>query len=310
MVKQSHKILSETTDILEVIRLLYASKWVLAIFTTFAAISSVAYSISKPNIFEAQTVLVSTDQSHGGALNKLASQFGEIGGLAGSVFSDDSVGRSVIALEILRSWNFAESFLRKYELEADIWASVNWDEKSNRIIYDKSIYDPALKEWKIYNGESVRPTSWKLFRKYKESLSVSHDDDTGLIKVGFEHHSPNLSKRIVELLVIEINSLLQEADAKSARENIEFLEQRMRGTPNSEMQQAIARLIEGQMKTLMLSSGPRDYALRVVTAAKAPQEKKRPKRALICVFGTIAGFMFGVLFVLGRNFWPHRTGVI
>jgi len=294
--------------VLELIQLLWDGRRILAIFVVVAAISAVVYSVRQSNVYEAQTLLVSTDESGSSVLGNLASQFGEIGRLTGSVFGQQKIGRSVIAMETLKSWNFAEMFLRKYNLEAVVWASIGWNEDSDEVIFDRSLYDSKTETWGERNdGQSIAPTSWQLYRKYRESLSISQDDDTGLIRIGFEHHSPNISKRIVELLVIEINSRLQKADAINAETNIKFLGEQMTTTVNAEMQQVIARLIEDQMKTLMLSSGSREYVLKTVTAARAPEEKKRPKRALICVFGTIAGFFIGVLVVLGRSFWPRRN---
>lgn len=308
MTQQNQGLSAGNLSVLELFQLLWDGRRILSIFVVVAAISAVVYSVRQPNVYEAQTLLVSTDESGSSALRNIASQFGEIGRLTGSIFGQQKIGRSVIAMETLKSWDFAEMFLRKYNLEAVVWASIGWIEDSDEVIFDRSLYDSKTETWGEKNdGQSIAPTSWKLYRKYRESLSISQDDDTGLIRIGFEHHSPNISKRIVELLVIEINSRLQKADAINAEKNIKFLGEQMSTTANAEMQQVIARLIEDQMKTLMLSSGSREYVLKTVTAAKAPEDKKRPKRALICVFGTIAGFLIGVLVVLGRSYWPRRN---
>jgi capsular polysaccharide biosynthesis protein len=62
------------------------------------------------------------------------------------------------------------------------------------------------------------------------------------------------------------------------------------------------QLIEQQTKTIMLAEVSLEYVLKTIDPANAPEEKAKPKRALIVVLGTMLGGMLSVLIVLVRYF--------
>jgi LPS O-antigen subunit length determinant protein (WzzB/FepE family) len=68
------------------------------------------------------------------------------------------------------------------------------------------------------------------------------------------------------------------------------------------MQTIFYQLIEEQTKTLMLAEIGDEYALKTLSAAKVPEEKSKPKRALIVVLGTLLGGMLAMMIVLVRYF--------
>ncbi|WP_306462760.1 GNVR domain-containing protein, partial [Klebsiella pneumoniae] len=60
------------------------------------------------------------------------------------------------------------------------------------------------------------------------------------------------------------------------------------------------KLIEEQAKTIMFAEVRDEYVFKTIDPALAPEEKAKPKRALICVLGTLLGGMLGVAIVLVR----------
>ena len=48
----------------------------------------------------------------------------------------------------------------------------------------------------------------------------------------------------------------------------------------------------------MLSQSSPDYVFKVIDAPIAPELKLEPKRAIICIVGTITGFIITLLIVL------------
>jgi LPS O-antigen subunit length determinant protein (WzzB/FepE family) len=68
------------------------------------------------------------------------------------------------------------------------------------------------------------------------------------------------------------------------------------------MQTVFYQLIEEQTKTIMLAEVSKEYVLRTIDPANAPDDKAKPKRALIVVLGAMLGGMLSVLIVLVRYF--------
>ncbi len=62
------------------------------------------------------------------------------------------------------------------------------------------------------------------------------------------------------------------------------------------------QLIEEQTKNMMLTQVKTEYVLKTVDPAQVPEEKAKPKRALIVVLGTILGGLLSVIIVLTRYF--------
>lgn len=73
------------------------------------------------------------------------------------------------------------------------------------------------------------------------------------------------------------------------------------------MQTVFYQLIEEQTKTIMLAEVSKEYVLKTIDPANAPEEKAKPKRALIVVLGTMLGGILSVLIVLIRYFTKKQT---
>jgi LPS O-antigen subunit length determinant protein (WzzB/FepE family) len=80
--------------------------------------------------------------------------------------------------------------------------------------------------------------------------------------------------------------------------NIEYLQEQIGKTSISEMQGVFYSIIEEQIKNKMLAEASPDYAFLVVGPSMVPEEKSKPKRALMFVSGTLVGFLLSVFLVL------------
>ena len=80
--------------------------------------------------------------------------------------------------------------------------------------------------------------------------------------------------------------------------NITYLEAQIKKTNIAEMKEVFYTIIEEQIKSKMLAEGSPDYAFVPVSPSMVPEEKSQPKRALICILGTLLGGMLSVLWVL------------
>ena len=68
------------------------------------------------------------------------------------------------------------------------------------------------------------------------------------------------------------------------------------------MREVFYTIIEEQTKNKMVAEASPDYTFVAVSPSMVPEVKSQPKRALICVLGTLLGGMLGVLVALVRHY--------
>lgn len=279
-------------DLRELFSILWKGKWIIIGVTFIFAIASVGYALYLPNEYKATTVLQSNDNSQN-KLSSMASQFGGLASLAGINLGSGESSDSMIAVEILGSWGFAEKFINKHNLALPLFATKGWAASSNQIIIDEDIYSTTEQAWvrKPPKGKTVEPTSWELYKEFKDRLSINQDKETGLISISITFYSPEIAKEWVDLLVKDINQLMRQRALQEANNNIAYLEEQFASTPYAELRTMFSELIQEQHKNKMLAQASDEYTFKTVSAAKVPEEKEKPHRGLI----VIAGFLLGGL---------------
>ena len=63
------------------------------------------------------------------------------------------------------------------------------------------------------------------------------------------------------------------------------------------------QLIQSQLETQMMAKISSNYALMVIEPPFIPEEKFKPSRSLISLFGTILGLVIGILWVLRQHYF-------
>lgn len=287
-------------DLRELFAVLWAGKNKILAITAVFAIISVIYALSVPNQYKA-TALLAPAQSESGGLSGALGQLGGLASLAGVSIGGGDSSEAQVALEIMQSWNFIESFIANNDLAVEVYAAEGWSRSSNQLEINNGVYDVSSKAWMIENnqsGEIGPPSSWALFKKFSERLSVSEDKKTGLVSVSIEYYSPQIAKDWLDLYVQAINKHMQARQIAKVTNNINYLQAQIQKTTIAEMQEVFYTIIEEQIKNKMLAEASPDYAFLAVSPSMVPEEKSQPKRALICILGTLLGGMLSVLWVL------------
>ena len=291
-------------DVREFFAILRIGRVKIAAITAIFAIASVVYALSMPNQYKA-TVLLSPTQSSSGV--GMSSALGDLGGLASlaGVSLGGGVGEGKLAQEIMQSWSFIEDFIEDNNLAVGAYAAVGWDRSSNQIEVNNDLYDVSKNQWLVednHSGKFGPPSSWKLFKAFSNILSVSEDKKTGLVEVSIEYYSPLIAKQWLDLYVAAINTHMQKREMAKVSRNVEYLQAQIKKTSIAEMQDVFYTIIQEQIKNKMLAEASPEFAFDSVGPSMVPEEKSRPKRALICIWGTLLGGMLSVLLVLGMHF--------
>ncbi|MDF0748947.1 Wzz/FepE/Etk N-terminal domain-containing protein [Marinobacter sp. 71-i] len=294
-------------DLRELFATLWAGKWIVILMTILFAAGGVAYALYKPDIYQANALLAPADGENSG---RLGGQLGSLASLAGVNIGEDGSSNTVIAKEVLQSRVFLTDFIRRHELAAPLMATEAWNIRQSEWVYNREIYNPETREWGTdEDGESLEPTNWDLVKKFREShLSVSENQDNGMVTVSVKSRSPVAAMQWTEWLVKDINEHMRAQDIEDAEASINYLEAKLDETNIAGMQQVFYQLIESETRTVMLANAQQEYVFKTVDPAVVPQEKTEPKRALIAIIATMLGGMLSVFIVFVRAFIRNGKG--
>ncbi|EOA8958023.1 Wzz/FepE/Etk N-terminal domain-containing protein [Vibrio harveyi] len=290
-------------DLRELFKALWKGKWII-VATTFAfAIASVLYALNLPNIYKSDALLAPAESSSGGGLSKMAGQLGGLAALAGVNLGASESSQTDLAVQVMKSRQFVKAFINKHDLLVPLMAAKDWDLANNKLILDEELYNPNTGEWlREPNGlRGAIPTAQEAFEVFsKEVLSVSQDKESGLYTISVKNYSPYIAQQWVNWLIEDINKVMRERTIAETSQNLAYLNTQLQKTAVADMQSTFYKLIEEQTKSLMLAEVQEEFIFKVVDPAVVPELKDGPKRALICVLGTLLGGMLGVAIVLVR----------
>ncbi|HAS6833234.1 TPA: LPS O-antigen length regulator [Vibrio parahaemolyticus] len=290
-------------DLRELFKAIWNGKWFIIVTTFIFAIGSVLYALSLPNIYKADALLSPAESSNGGGLSKMAGQLGGLAALAGVNLGTGESSQTDLAVQVMKSRQFVEAFINKHDLLVLLMAATDWDLTNNKLILDEELYNPNSREWlREPNGlRGSTPTAQEAFEVFnKEVLSISQDKESGLYTVSVKYYSPYIAQQWVNWLIEDINKVMRERTIAETSQNLAYLNTQLQKTAVADMQSTFYKLIEEQTKSLMLAEVQEEFIFKVVDPAVVPELKDGPKRALICMLGTLIGGMLGVAVVLVR----------
>jgi len=291
-------------DLRELWDVIWKGKWTIVAVTFFFAVASVTYAVLQPNLYKSEVLLAASSGE--------ANSMGQMAGLAAmagiNIGGGGGADKSQLALATLQSRQFLTRFINRHQLAVPVFAGEKWQQETGELTLNTEIYDVTTKKWlrEVDPPKKPEPSDWENFKAFSPMLSVSEDKKSGLITVSIEFLSPIMTKQWLDWLVQDINQLYQEKDYKKATENIDYLTRKLEQTAITDMQNVFFSLIEEQMKTKMLAKLDDEYVFKVIDPAVVPEEKSKPKRALIAVVGTITGGMLGIFLVFILNFANNK----
>lgn len=218
-----------------------------------------------------------------GALGAVASQVAGMTGLG--VGRGDGLKQE--ALAILQSRALTEKFIEKYDLLPKLFPDL-WNE--------------VIKKWNVPHEEI--PTVARGFKIFDRNVrTVSEDQLTGLITISMEHADRVAATQWANALVQEVNAYVRQRAIDEAENSLRYLNNELVRTDVVELRLGINKLIEQQLKDMMLANVRHEYAFRVLDPAVVPERKNfvRPRRLLMIIGGMVIGLILGVFTALLRH---------
>lgn len=305
MQMQKNQLKTDEINLDELWRAIWAGKKIITLISIVFAIASIFFALSQPNIYKASTILAPVSSEGGaGGLSALAGQFGGLASMAGINLGAEQSDKTDLALQIIKSRSFIERFIAKYDLLVPIMAGKNWDMATNTLILNQALYDSVDNKWKreVKAPKKAVPSYWEAFVVFSDLLSVSQEKSTSMITIELEYFSPTLAQQWLNWLVSDVNEFMREQDQQEAQDSINYLTSQLKETHIASMETVFYQLIEEQTKNMILTQVKAEYVLKTIDPAQVPEEKAKPKRALIVVLGTILGGVLSLIIVLLRYF--------
>ncbi|MCU8044157.1 MULTISPECIES: Wzz/FepE/Etk N-terminal domain-containing protein [unclassified Shewanella] len=292
-------------DLRELFSVIWQGKWLIIAITAVFAIGAVIFAIKQPNIYKSEALLAPASEEQGGGLSALASQFGGLASLAGvNLSAKGSTDKTELAIQVLKSRQFTSDFIQRHNILADLMAAEKWDRDADKLIYDPKLYNEQTNTW-VREAKvpfKPEPSMQEAYKVFSKMIAVNKAKETGMVTISVEHLSPAVAQQWVAWLIQDINKVMKDRDVAEANRSSEFLNKQIALTNVADIRTILYKLVEEQAKTIMFAEVRDEYVFKTIDPALVPEEKAKPKRALICVLGTLLGGMLGVMFVLVRYF--------
>lgn len=299
---------NQSVSLLTLLSEIWAAKFLIIAITFVFAVSSVYYALSLPNVYKSSVLLSPVSSENGGSLGGLANQFGGLASLAGISLNSSSGDKTNLAIQVIKSRKFIQDFIEKHDLLVPLMATKDWDMLNDQLVYNESLYDINTNTWvrEAIPPRESKPSPWEAYKKFMERLIIAQNSETGMVTIELFHFSPIIAQQWLTLLVEEINLHIKQQEYKEAQDSIEYLREQLEKTNVASMQSIFYQLIEEQSKNMMLIEIRDEFVLKTIDPAVVPEEKAKPKRALLVILLTMLGGILATLFVIGRVYFRHQ----
>lgn len=294
-------------DLRELWQAIWCRKWSIIAITAVVSLLALIFALGAKNYYKAEVVLApaqSESKSGGlGQLGGLAAMAGiNIGGGGG-----DSIGT---AIAVLQSRQYGERFIKENDLKPHLFEE-SWGAETQSWIIEEPGFLSRLLSREEDEGATEKyqrevlaegePSLWDAYKVFKEILVINQDKVSSLVKLSVEFTDPVLAANWANQMVKDVNAIMREQSLTEAKRSNEYLEKELQKTNLAEVKQTIYALMEGNIKSMMLANTNDDVVFKVIDPAVVPEEKSKPKRALILAVGMVLGLMLGVFWALIRH---------
>lgn len=280
-------------DFFQLLETLMEGKWIIlgCAALCFAAATTLAYVMTPK--YEARVVATFSDEGRaGGGMGTLATQYSGLAEMAG--ISLGGGGSRDASLAFLTSRTFIEDFIKEENLLPILYAS---------------IWDAEKKQWK--EKVDTPPSMWKAYKLFSQAiLSTSLDKKTNLLTITITWKNRDQAVHWANELIRRANQVLREKKITETQSSLDFLQKELEKTSIVEVQNTIYRVMETQVKSMMMANTQEQFVFKIIDPAIAVDEDAfvKPKRLQMMVLGLIGGlFLGGVTVFVRKVIRTHRT---
>ena len=294
-------IRDDEIDLADLFYVLWDKKLYIGGITSILALISIIYSLSLPNIYKSEAVMLPVQKESSasglGGLSKMIN-------LDGLGLSNSSGSTAKEAMARIESFDFFSNyFLPNINLE-DLMAVQNWNSSNNTLTYDSRLYDQELRKWVKETSSSVPllPSSQEAYKTYRKIMSIAKSKEDPFVYLSVEHQSPYLAQRWVELIITSIDLGMRDQAKQEANKAIEYLNTVAPTINYEEVRLALSALQQEQIKRLMTVEASENYIFKVLDSPIASETRFKPIRSVMVIVSTLIGMMISILLFLALHY--------
>jgi uncharacterized protein involved in exopolysaccharide biosynthesis len=267
--------------------------WIAISVVLFGALFITLNHVLTP-VYRASVVLIpaKNDQGMDSSSSGIGGGIGGVASLVG-INLGGSDSETEEALAVLKSREFTNSFISDFNLLPVLYAD-KWDARTGK--------------WTV--DEAHQPTMSKAYRLFDKKIrAIVPEKKTSLITLNIDWTDRAEAAKWANELVSRLNKVMRQREMARADMAMGYLEKEFETTTAVATREAIAHLIEMQVKQRMYATVTQDFAFRVIDhAALADKDEVHfPNKLMMAIAGPIIGLMVGVMVVLGyTNFQESK----
>ncbi|HEX7115971.1 MAG TPA: hypothetical protein VF193_12630 [Steroidobacter sp.] len=220
-----------------------------------------------------------TEQAETGALAAIT---GELGGLAALAGLGNGPQNQDEVLAFLESRELGRTFIESQKIGPSL---IEYGSKFS--LFDRNTYD-----WR------------EAYRVFDEDVRrVVPDKKSGGVKIAIEWPDRTQAARWANEYVALANRELRNKALAENEARLQFLYDKLQSAPVLEIRDAVARLIESEMRSSMVANARTDFALKVIDPAVEPRrsDRHKPRRGVYAFVGFLLSIV-GTLVVVDLRF--------
>lgn len=148
------------------------------------------------------------------------------------------------------------------------------------------------------------------YRLFDEKIrDVYEDRRSGVVTLSVTWRDSEQASEWANALIARANRQLRERTIVEAKQVIGFLNDEVARTQVVEVQKAIYKLVEEQIKSIAVASAREQYSFRVIDPAVAPDVHRpvRPRRVLAAAIAVLLGGSLSALTLWIRDYLRRRA---
>ncbi len=255
----------------------------LLLITSLSVILFAASTVFYRPLYHSEIVLVTT-----GSGDQLSSSSLDLGAAAGGLASLGSIGlgESALATEssaTVKSKKIISKIIDEYDLLPQMY-STQWDAEK--------------KQWRTGWLYGKPPTIWEATKKFqKKYLSITEDKKTKTTVIGVDWFSPDTAADLATALAVTTNDAIRSRVQTRSKSNVDFLNLEIEKISEASIRQSIFKLIETEMKKLLLAQATKEYAFKIIDPAIPPTKKSFPRISIFSLLGLFFGLVASIFYI-------------
>jgi len=297
MNKQTNEIKdSNTIDIYDYLNRVWKNKFFILSFTLILTSISIIYVLTIPNIYQARSVLLSSESSP--SFSKGASAMAALAGISLGGSGKLSVGQLFQLL--LSDYEFNKKIITKHRL-GQLLDPYNIDKhlifpKNNRTVYNFLNKPPKKPTVHYpYNKKEI----YNMYKTIRHTIGITENKEDGTLIISATFPDRFVAQKLVTIYLKEMSEHIKALNMKNIEQQERYYQKELANVKNLDLKSNYATLLSDLVKKKVQLKSEDFYMVKQLIKARVPliQDKIGPKRANIVLLTLISSIILGIILV-------------